>query len=163
MVVIARRARLRNGAFTQTFAKFVMGAGGIFATIKKERKVILGKPVECKRCVPKDAMAASPRADLQNCSNSNLSFLSTTPPVFVVLLHPSLLSACSHQPFPPRFFFVPFSVSMPQRSCFRFETHTHTYFRVGIGKSRKPLEKNGWPEGRQACAHTHTHTHTPDD
>ena len=29
-------------------------------------------------------------------------------------------------------------------------THTHTHFRVGIGKSRKPLEKNGWPEGRQS-------------
>ena len=30
-------------------------------------------------------------------------------------------------------------------------THTHTHFRVGIGKSRKHAEKNGWPEGRQAC------------
>ena len=30
-------------------------------------------------------------------------------------------------------------------------THTHTDFRVSIGKTRKPLEKNGWPEGRQAC------------
>ena len=30
-------------------------------------------------------------------------------------------------------------------------THTHTHFRVSIGKTRKPFEKNGWPEGRQAC------------
>ena len=28
---------------------------------------------------------------------------------------------------------------------------THTHFRVDIGKSRKHAEKNGWPEGRQAC------------
>ena len=30
-------------------------------------------------------------------------------------------------------------------------THTHTNFRVDVGKSRKHAEKNGWPEGRQAC------------
>ena len=26
-----------------------------------------------------------------------------------------------------------------------------THFRVSIGKTRKPCEKNGWPEERQAC------------
>ena len=31
------------------------------------------------------------------------------------------------------------------------ETHTHTDFRVDVGKSRKHAEKDGWPEGRQAC------------
>ena len=30
-------------------------------------------------------------------------------------------------------------------------THTHTNFRVDVGKSRKHAEKNGWPEGQQAC------------
>ena len=30
-------------------------------------------------------------------------------------------------------------------------TLAHTHFRVSIGKTRKPFEKNGWPEGRQAC------------
>ena len=30
-------------------------------------------------------------------------------------------------------------------------THTQTHFRDSIGKTRKPFEKNGWPEGQQAC------------
>ena len=31
------------------------------------------------------------------------------------------------------------------------ELHPHIHFRVDVGKSRKHAEKDGWPEGRQAC------------
>lgn len=39
-------------------------------------------------------------------------------------------------------------------------THTQTHFRVDVWKSRKHAEKDGWPEGRQACNGRHTFADT---
>ena len=48
-------------------------------------------------------------------------------------------------------FFHFFSFKQDSELITHTHTHTHTHFRVDVGKSRKHAEKNGWPEGRQAC------------
>ena len=68
------------------------------------------------------------------------------PPSLAELIFPPALHACrpSGQPFFSSGFRV---FPMLTRKCAR----THTHFRVDVGKSGKHAEKNGWPEGRQAC------------